>query len=97
MQPEQEKDKNPIRVLCTSSDNNTAFYGPPAWSPDGKQLVFVVGESNPQKQWWNSYLCSMSAEVPSAPAFLESDRVGNINRSPDFSPDSKKILFSSER
>jgi Tol biopolymer transport system component len=39
----------------------------------------------------------MSAEVPSAPVLLESEKIGLITRSMMWSPDSRQIVFSSDR
>lgn len=73
-----------------------SFRGPPAWSPDGKQFVFEREETDDRRSV-KSYLCSMSAEVPSAPVMLEGKKIGNINRAVAFSANSKWLVFSSER
>jgi WD40-like Beta Propeller Repeat len=51
-----------------------------------------MGSSGPR-----SYLYSLSADVPSAPILLEKQMVGHINRGMTFTPDGKRIVFSSER
>jgi len=88
-----------IHVLYTDDDSSQRLVGPPAWSPDGRQIVFAMQPSSEQgpRRWWKSYLYSMAADVPCAPVLLERTKVGNINRGMNWSPDSKKVVFSSER
>ena len=88
-----------IRILYTAAEGANLF-GPPAWSPDGKQIVFSMQEetANPPRLWWNSHLYSITADFAAGePKLLEANKVGHINRAMAFSPDSKKIVFSSER
>jgi Tol biopolymer transport system component len=93
-------DQDSIRILHTNDEPNLTVWGPPAWSPDGKQIVWNTGEieSGP-RQWWHTYLYSIAADAPlgTKPTLLEGKKVGNINRGPAFSPDGAKIIFSSER
>jgi Tol biopolymer transport system component len=88
-----------IRILYTNDDSSQRLVGPPAWSPDGRQIVFAMQPASVEgpRQWWKSYLYSMAADVPCAPVLLEGTKVGNINRGMNWSRDSKKVIFSSER
>ncbi len=87
-----------IRTLYTNEDASRVLFGPPAWSPDGRQVIFGMQQKGEgPRQWWKSYLYSIAVEVRSAPVLLERQQIGNINRGMSWSPDSKKIVFSSER
>jgi Tol biopolymer transport system component len=87
-----------IHTLYTNDDGSQELYGPPAYSPDGKQIVFIKQDTNPgPRMWWNSYLYSISTDSSAPAKLLEGSKVGNINRGPDFSPDSAQVYFSSER
>jgi len=90
-----------IRVLYREENAKRELIGPPAWSPDGKQIVLAIQHTdapNPKnRRWGNTHLYSLSGEVPSAPARLERDEKGLMNRSPMWSPDSRALIFSSER
>jgi Tol biopolymer transport system component len=90
-----------VKILYTERNQRRKLIGPPVWSPDGDQIVFAIQEPDRpetnRRQWPYTYLYSISAEVPSAPVLLEGEEVGLINRGMKFSPDSRKIVFSSER
>jgi Tol biopolymer transport system component len=94
-------DPESIRILYTEKSEGRELIGPPAWSPDGEQIVFAVQENDAEgsgnRRWAHSYLYSISAKVPSAPVLLEPGKKGLVNRSPMWSPDSSTIVFSSER
>jgi Tol biopolymer transport system component len=89
-----------FRGIYTSDDPNLTVWGPPAWSPDGHQIVWNTGDrANGPRQWWHTYFYCIAADAPpgTKPTLLEGQKVGNVNRGPAFSPDGSKIIFSSER
>jgi Tol biopolymer transport system component len=88
-----------IRILYTNENPSQSLFGPPSWSRDGRQLLFSIQDagSSGVSRWSGSNLYSMAPDVPCAPTLLEGRRVGNINRGVTWSPDSSKIIFSSER
>ena len=90
-----------VRILYTEKDDDRVLVGPPAWSPDGKQIVLAIQDRSDARRsdgrWHNTYLYTISAEVPDEPALLQPAKAGVINRSPMWSRDGKTIIFSSER
>jgi len=89
---------NSIRILYTNENRSQYLFGPPSWSRDGRQLLFSIQDAGVTGPGWSgSNLYSMAPDVPCAPVLLERKRVGNINRMATWSPDSSKIIFSSER
>jgi Tol biopolymer transport system component len=92
-------DASTIKIIATNEDPAAAFWGPPVFSPDGKQLVFPIGVPNRggNRSFWHTYLYTVNADGTGEPKLLEGKKVGNINRSAAFSPDGETILFSSER
>jgi Tol biopolymer transport system component len=91
-----------IKILYTSESSHDQLLGPPAWSPDGDQILFIIQNEDQSRvshsrQWTNSYLYSIAAKVPSGPRLLESKKVGLINRFATWHPDGTKVYFSSER
>ena len=92
---------NSIKVLHTQGDGNQVLVGPPSWSPDGKQIAFAIQDASApdprNRRWHHTYLYVISADTPSFPTLLEPGHKGLVNRSMMWSPDSQKIVFSSER
>lgn len=96
-----DDDEKSVRILYTEEDKDRELVGPPAWSPDGKRVVLAIhdktGGSGSRRRWHDTYLYTISAEVPGEPALLQPAKNGLVNRSPMWSPDGKTIVFSSER
>ncbi len=94
-------DLETLRVVYRETDENRVLVGPPAISPDGKEIVFIRQELEHEdagsRQWMNTYLYLVSADGQGQPRLLEGVKLGKINRSVDWSPDGQRILFSSER
>ena len=90
-----------VATLYTEEDPRRKLIGPPAWSPDAERIVFAIQELDRpaanRRIWAHTYLYSLSTEFPSDPVLLENKEVGLINRGMMWSPDSQKIVFSSER
>ncbi len=87
-----------IRILYRNEEDGRELFGPPVWSPDGKQVIFGIQQTAAgPRQFWDSYLYSIAADVRSGPVLLEGRKVGHINRGMAWSPDSKQVIFSSER
>jgi Tol biopolymer transport system component len=90
-----------LKVLYRETRLDKLLIGPPSWSPDGKTLVLSIQEIGPQTpsrpEWMHTFLYTMSAVEPSAPVMLEKQMTGVINRGMMWSPDGRKIVFSSRR
>ncbi len=94
-------DLDSLALLYSESDRSRVLVGPPSWSPDGKEIVFAIQDLEQAKgqarRWLHTYLYKISAETPSTAQLLEPKKVGLINRGMSWSPDGRKIIFSSER
>ena len=89
-----------VEILHTEPNPRRRLYGPPAWSPDGSEIVFSIQKPDrpeASRRWQYTYLHSISAKEPGDPKPIEENEVGIINRGMMWSADGKKILFSSER
>ncbi|MBF6024080.1 TolB family protein [Lysobacter niastensis] len=65
----------------------------PAWSPDGKTLVFV---GNAEVAWGSGDLWSVPVDAPSQAKKLLSEETSWSAR-PDIAPDGKRVLYASYR
>lgn len=97
---EASGDLDTLQILYTEHRRGLRLYGPPAWSPDGEQIVVSIQEPGQLRlsgQWTNSYLYSLSVSESGSISLLEPERIGTINRGMSFSPNGKTIAFSSDR
>jgi Tol biopolymer transport system component len=73
------------------------YYSPfdheisPAWSPDGSELLFV---SNPENAWGSGGIWRLPL-APGAEAVLVRDEETTWKAKPDWSPDGKRVTWSS--
>ena len=67
-------------------------FGGPAWSPDGKKVIFEFEHHNPAPGEENSLLCVFNIEESSIKVI---SRLNDRNAS--WSPDSQQIVFDSDR
>ena len=89
-----------LKILYTEADDNRRLVGPPVESPDGQKLVFAIQDdanNNSQRLWMKTYLHWIPTKEGSSPTLLEKNKVGMINRGMMWSPDGRKLAFSSER
>ena len=96
---DDEKEESVV-VLYTAGDDEE-LVGPPAWSPDGEEIVLAIHDqsikTSSTRRWHNTYLYRLQADAPSAPTLLQTAKTGLVNRSPIWARDGKTITFSSER
>lgn len=94
-------DPDSIRIIYRETNPNRNLVGPPAMSRDGRQIVFGIQDldqpDSNSRLWMNTYLYLVAADRQSSPQLLEGKKIGKINRSMEWSPDSQRIIFNSER
>lgn len=83
-----QKDSKPTNL---TNDGPAFTEGAPAWSPDGKQIVFMAA---PQGSTDNDIVL-MNADGSNRQTLVHVDKTNNIR--PRWSPDGKYIAFSSNR
>jgi Tol biopolymer transport system component len=90
-----------IKVIYREPNVSQNLVGPPVMSPDAKQIVFGIQDLNlpdsGERRWMNTHLYLVASHGLTAPDLLEGKKIGKINRSMEWSPDSRRIIFSSER
>jgi dipeptidyl aminopeptidase/acylaminoacyl peptidase len=96
---DDEKEESVVTLYTAGDDEE--LIGPPAWSPDGNEIVLAIHDKSIQtsstRRWHNTYLYRLPADDPSTPTLLQLDKTGLVNRSPIWAPDGQTITFSSER
>lgn len=98
-----DADGNPdsLRIIYTEKRPQQHLVGPPSLSPDGSRILFAIqdlsGTTPPARQWLDTRIYSIPAQLDSQPAPLEAEKIGSINRGMRWTPDGTRILFSSER
>lgn len=89
-----------VQILYTEENPRRTLHGPPAWSPDGTEVVISVedpGQQPRQRQWQNTHLYRVSTTAPHEIRLFEESEQGVINRGMAWSPDGQRLVFSSER
>lgn len=89
-----------VEILYTEEDGERELHGPPAWSPDGTEVVISVQNPGPAARggaWQNTLLYRVNVERPHELSLFEQSEVGVINRGMAWSPDGTRLVFSSER
>lgn len=81
---------NPKRLAASAGPDQV---GPPAFSPDGKKISYVV--ENPDAQTLDRHLWVMNADGTDAKALTSGAE--NSDWDPSFSPDERKIVFAGVR
>lgn len=85
-----EKEGGLIQVTTNPGGDSS-----PAWSPDGKQIVYTT-TITPEKIWYStSHLATISADGKGTPKLLTQEIDRNIS-SPEFSDDGNTIYFEIE-